>query len=464
MKTIFKKTLVAAALSVAAFNASAVSLATTAKLVSLEGNNGQDVVLNNVVATLGAEYTVQDTVSFTLSTGEWDTTVTPTLTAALGGGDTATIGFVGYSDDKKTVTFRITAQTDGGVNGVIYTGGTFTLAGAEVKGAVATASTGDVKVTYAAKNSTNTINIDNTGTTSVTGLTIVREFTAVTYSTKADAVIDVNDARKTFTGAATTDTMVIDLGRGTVDTEAATYTGLTATLVAAQDWKFLDKDQDGTVETAELNGTDAGVTAAGATIASRTLSSDNKTITIEFTPTTADTVADVTLTLKVPGNQTITNQAYTSTVTYKYNTGDSTPVAKTAASSNLDAGQWTLNGANIQVPYIVFGTVGGKDYNTILQLNNASSASGDIFVDVWKEDGTVVLNNKKVGTAAANSTTNLGGAIATELAAVSASNGKYSVRLVSNTPATKTSVYSAFVDKATTERIIVNNDSPVQTK
>ncbi len=463
MKTIFKKTLVAAALTAAAFNASAVTLSTVlaAKQVSLEGNNTQDVVLGDVQAVLGAEYTVQDTVSFSLNTGEWDTTATPTLTAGdLDAGESVTIGFVGYSDDKKSVTFRITAQSAG----IVYAGDKFTLSGAKVKGTVATASVGDIKVSYSAKNSTGSINIDNTGTTQVTAAAVVREFTAVTYSTKADAVIDVNDGRKTFESAATTDTVVIDLGRGTVDTEAAAYTGLTATLVAAQDWKFLDKDKDGTVETSELNGTDAGVTAAGATIASRTLSADNKTITIEFTPAAADTVADVTLTLKVPGNQTITNQAYTSTVTYKYNTSDSTPVAKTSATSNLDAGQWTLNGSNVQVPYIVFGNVGGKDYNTILQVNNASSTSGDIFADVWKEDGTVVFTNKKVGTAAANSTTNVAPGVATELATASASNGKFSVRLVSNTPAAKTTVYSAFVDKTTTERVIVNNDSPVQTK
>ncbi len=465
MKTIFKKSLVAAALAAAAFNASAVVVTAAPAVVSLEGAvNQASIAVPAITATAGAQYTVGDTITFTFTGAELDTAlITPTLTATLGGGDTATLGFVGATTS--SVTFRITAQTDGAADGVSYTGATFATAGLVFKTATVVDAKGDIKVKHSASNVTGSIAIDNLGTQEATVATVVEQF-ASTVTTKLDGVIDVGQSRQKFVGA-TTDVLVVT----PVETAAAIHdaTYVSTTHVIKGDFSFADANKNGTVTTAELNAAVAVATAgAGDTIAQPTLNAALNELTVVVTEAgAANTPTATTFTLTEPGVATtkpvLVPGSFTASTTIRYNPATGAAANK-ATETNAAAGAWTLNGATVQVPYLVFGTVGGKAYNTIVQLNNSSTVAGDVFVDVFKEDGTQVLSNKKVGTAAAQSTTNLGGAIKTELEALGASNSKVSVKVVANVPEDKAVVYSAFVDTVTGERIIINNDSKVQTK
>lgn len=461
MKTIFKKSLVAAALAAAAFNASAVVVTATPAVVSLEGAvNEASIAVPAITATAGAQYTVGDTITFTFTGAELDTAlIAPTLTATLGGGDTATLGFVGAT--ASTVTFRITAQTDGGVDGVSYTGATFVTGGLVFKTATVVDAAGAIKVKHAASNVTGSIVIDNLGTQEATVATVTEQFTATV--TKLDGVIDVGQSRQKFVGA-TTDVLVVTTAEAAAAVHDANYNSVTH--VVKGDFSFADTNKNGTITTAELNAAVGVVSAGDDTVAQPTLNASWTELTAVVTDVT-DGPQATTFTFTEPGVSTskpvLVPGAFTVTSTVNYT--PATGAAKTkAVLSAADAGAWTLNGATVQVPYLVFGTVGGKAYNTIVQLNNASSVTGDVFVDVYKEDGTQVLANKKVATVAGQSTANIAGAIKTELAAAGAADGKFSVKVVANVPEDTAAVYSAFVDTVTGERIIVNNDSKVQTK
>ncbi len=102
----FKKSLIASALLVAAFNSSAATNTIAATTVSQEGSAGAaSIALTDNVVTLNAEYTVGDTITFTISGADIDTTLSaPVLTAALLAGDAATTGLL--STTASTVTFR----------------------------------------------------------------------------------------------------------------------------------------------------------------------------------------------------------------------------------------------------------------------------------------------------------------------------------------------------------------------
>ena len=463
MKTIFKKSLVAAALAAAAFNASAVVVTATPAVVSLEGAvNEVSIAVPAITATAGAQYTVGDTITFTFTGADLDTAAVgfaPTLTATLGAGDTATLGFVGAT--ASTVTFRITAQTDGGVNGVSYTGATFVTGGLLFKTSTVVDAKGDIKVKHGASNVTGSIVIDNLGTQEATVATVTEQFTATV--SKLDGIIDVAQSRQKFT-TATTDVLVVT----TTETAAAVHDANfnKVTHLVKGDFSFADTNKNGTITTAELNAAIAVVSGGDDTVAQPTLNASWTELTAVVTDVT-DGPQPTTFTFTEPGvsasKPVLVPGAFTVTSTVEYSPATGADKTK-AVLSAADAGAWTLNGATVQVPYLVFGTVGGKAYNTIVQLNNASSVTGDVFVDVYKEDGVQVLANKKVATVAGQTTTNIAGAIKTELAAAGAADGKYSVKVVANVPEKTASVYSAFVDTVTGERIIVNNDSKVQVK
>lgn len=469
MKTIFKKTLVAAALAAAAFNASAVTVTATAAAVSQEGAvNQTDIAVPTISALAGAEYTVGDTITLTFSGAELDLdTSVPAMTVTFGDNDAATIGFVGAT--ATSVTFRITAQTDGNADaGVNYAGdATFAATGLRFKTASVVDATGAIKVTHSAANVTGSIVIDNLGTKEATVANVIAQFSS-SVTTKLDGIIDVANARQKFVGA-TTDVLVITPVEAAAATHDATYKTLTH--VVKGDFSFADANKNGTVTTAELNAAVAVAntgTGTGDTIAQHTLNAALTELTVVVTEAgAANTPGVTTFTFTEPGVATtkpvLVPGSFTATTSIKYAPATGADVTK-ATETNASAGSWTLNGSTVQVPYMVFGTVGGKAYNTIVQVNNASSVTGDVFVDVYKEDGTQVLANKKVATAAGQTTANIAGAIKTELAAVGAADGKFSVKVVSNVPEDAVSVYSAFVDTVTGERIIVNNDSKVQTK
>jgi len=480
MKTMFKKTLLAASVVAFAGTAGAATLVGTEHTATAEylaGTTNPTTATDNtfhkaalVTMTLGAEYTLNDTITLT-STAEFGVDMPVNLIAAKVNNVAPAADLQGMTFSKisggavgdKTVTYRLTSVDVAGLDpNPLTTGVQFTIPAANLEFKKAKLSAG-ASLTFSAKTNTN-LDLDTAGGTARTAslVKIAAQFTKTAPSFAK--VIDVNANRKQFVGANTaarkvTGTFNVVTLATAGNTFARDITKVVHTVSGDFSWV-----KDTNANTAGLQPA-ANVFTTTGTCANAAWTYSTSAVTLQCDAVAADTAividADVNAAAYTAGSEPVLpaqDLKVTSEVTYS----NATATAK--VFDNEAGGSWTLNGANIQVPYMVFGTVGGKAYNQVIVLNNASSVSGDVYVDVYKEDGTSVLSNKKVATAAANSAANIAGAIKTELVAAGAADGKFSVKVVANIPETKATVYSAFVDTITGERIIVNNDSKVQTK
>jgi hypothetical protein len=206
MTNIFKKTLLAAALSsVSAGTFAAADVTGSNQLaLSLEGNPAT-VSVPVVQVVLGAEYAVGDVLTFTFSGGALDTatlatTVQPTLVDV---NDTMTLGLL--SSDENTAVYRVTELTyDGGaqetsvgavvkLNGV---DGVDALPGIGFTGPEVIANNG-VTLSFSAVTNNNQ-SIDTTGANLSTQILFVGEELVESVATSADWIIDVEKDRKMF--------------------------------------------------------------------------------------------------------------------------------------------------------------------------------------------------------------------------------------------------------------------------
>lgn len=447
----FKKTLLASALSVAALNASAAVVAITPNAVSQEGAAGQtNIAVPNAAVTLGAEYTVNDTVTFTVSGAEFDTaTSVPVLTAALGGGDAATLGLLSVTAN--TVSFRITAQTDGAANGVIYTGGTFTLSGMQLVTSTVLDTTGAVNVSYSAATNTGAA-LDNTGTLVDDAVNVIAQFSS-SVTKAANGIIDVNNDRQQFTAVdegANNDTIVVTPVEAVAATHDADYTG--ATHVLKGDFSWMETDGDAGIDAAELAAAFAA-TGAADTYAS-VINADGNEITVTVTDAAAaNTVEAMTLTFTNAGvgtgNAVLPTQSYTVDSTIAYNTA--VPAAATKVTQVAEAaGSWTLNGKVAEIPYMPFG----DNTQVIMRATNTGTQTGDVTVrymlegvdSTWNEvSGTV--------TSLAPGVTNIADLVMNAIKAdAGVTKGKVAIEITANVPTGDASFYAAYKVVSETDR------------
>lgn len=500
MKTIFKKTLVAVAVLGLSTNAFAdVDLVGTNTSVmystqTLDGLTNASVTNSNFVITLGAEYAVGDIITLTFSNdalvaGQLKSTIT-TSTALTANGNTGvnasgaqvTLGLL--SQTATSATYRVTEVSTGATT----VGQKFTVFSQDVGGVIVAPVTlnaakvkagNGFKVSYAAQTS-NGIVIDASSTKSSFQLVYTTDQFAMKADPLFDGVIDVANDRKQFDPAATTDTATFTLtNKPTQDPDGTgPLTALNlvspvafneATLVIKGDFSWV-KDS---------NTTDAGIQAAAATLnipaaactaAATTGATANVTWAVDKVTIVCDTNAGDEVTGVNPIAVTLnTAQGGAAVVipasTFTYDATLKYAATKTASyASGLSAGSWTLNGSSVFVPYMVYGTLNEVSYGQVINVANNSSKVGDIKVDAWNEDGTVLLSNVKVGEAKANTVTSIAGAVRTALNGAGLVNGKVSMKITTNVPGKAVTVYSAYVDGVTRERAIVNNDSAVQTK
>jgi hypothetical protein len=467
MKTTFKKTLLAVSLAaVAGFAQAAVVTVPGATTISQEGAVGQtNIALPNVTVTLAAEYTVNDTITFTLTGAEFDTAAsTPSVAFTATGTDTATLGFL--SSTATTVTFRVTSVNDTAPAGVVFSGGTFVLSGMQLKTTSVTANAGAIKVAYSALTNNNQ-SIDNTGTLSATAATVIAQFSSSV--TKAlNGIIDVENSRQQFTAGndtITTDVLVVTPVEAAVTAQDAAYTGAVHTIKG--DFSWMNTNATAGVDAGELAA--AFAATGGADTYASTINTAMDTITVTVTDAAGNTVEPMTATFTVAGvgaNSAVLNpQDFKISSTIKYNTAAAAAATK-ATATDAAAGSWTLNGSVVRVPYMVM-----KDgrFGTILNVTNHSTKSGAIVIDVFAEDGTKLATNYAAGTSNAGSVTSIADKVRNALIAagkdVVNSNVKYSVQITTNVPASDVMVYAAYTDAMNGgERAIVNNDSKVQVK
>jgi hypothetical protein len=382
----FKKTLLALALTATTTTAFAATMVDGADVLSRQGIASEtNITLVGGVAgvvTLAAEYAVGDIITIGLSGATIDTAAsTPMLTASIVPDtvDTMTVGLL--SKTASSLTFRITELTYDGTNGDTTVGATLTLSGVELDtDSVVAAST--VSMAFSAKTST-----DFTLDTAVTAeaFTVADEFTS-SVTTPLDAIVDVNADRQQFSAAGdgiNDDVIIITPARTLVDTTQAAYDGATYTLTG--DFSFLDTDADGVLSAGEET---AGVAYSGG--ADTVTGAFNTTMT-ELVITVDDAAGDspeaitVTFTNAGQGASTPVLNVQNFTVDSVINYTDAGNTEATTAVGNAEnAGSWTINGSQITFPYAPVG------YDTIVtqfEVANSGAQNGEISVTAFDTAG-----------------------------------------------------------------------------
>jgi len=481
MKTTFKKTLVASAILAFAGAAQAATLAgtehtvTSQYLASTSVASGAAATTDHRAAaftiTLGADYTLNDTMTLTFTTPV-KTAMPVSLTAAVdntvgAGKNGITFSLIsGGTAGSTSATYRVTAidvSTDNNTSiGVVLT-----VPAANLEFLKSNLASG-AKVSFSAKTN-NGLDLDTAGGAARTA-SLVKTASQFTISNPSFArVIDVNSDRKSFVDADTTAVGADDFKvTGTFNIASLTTGGavFARPLAAATAVKHtVTGDFSWVVD--DNTTTDGLQPKAGVFAVAGTCGTPTWTYSTTAVSLTCDAIAtDTAIVIDPEANKTgvaaadvaiLAPQAFTATSTVTY----TTPAATENVINGIAAGSWTLNGSQVRVPYMV---VGGSRFGIIANVTNHGSKDGAITVDVFAEDGTKLASNYPAGTSKAGSVTSVAPALLAVLGGSPATATKFSFQVTTNVPENDVIVYAAYTDNTTSERAIVNNDSKVQTK
>lgn len=475
MKTTFNKTLVASAILAFAGAVQAVELAGTEHTVTSQylASTGANHTAASFTITLGAEYTLNDTMTLTFTAPLASATATTLIAAPDAGNNRLGMTFSkisGGAIGDTTAIYRLTATDATGLAAnPVTTGVVFTVAALDF--AKANLGSG-ASVSFSAKTNTN-LDLDTGGTNRSASLVKVASQFTVTAPSFA-RVIDVNADRKSFVDADTANTGADDFkvkgtfnvaslvtGGNTYARPIAGAAGVKHTVTGDFSW-VVDNDTN----TAGLQ-PKAGVFATTGTCANAAWTYSTTAVSL-----TCDAIAaDTAIVIDPEANKTgvaaanipvLPAQTFSATSTVTF-TG---PAGTENAINTSDAGSWTLNGATVRVPYLVMRD--GR-FGSIINVTNHGSQSGAIVFDLYDENGTKLQSSYNGGTATAGAVTSIANAVRNALVAsgkdVVNSTIKYSLQITVNAPANDIMVYSAYTDSQNGgERAIVNNDSKVQTK
>lgn len=445
----FKKTLVALALSSVALTATAAvvdntTVAGQADLIGKEfvvtGVAGVD--LSSTTIKLGAQYSVGDIITITVSGATFDLAKSAQSLAfnANGSGASMTLGLISSAADK--LTYRVTAAT--GDHASSATPATLVLTGMKLTNAsVASAST--IDVTYAAETSTG-IAIDASAKNKATLMKVVDQYSTgfAAATDKFDATISVGSLRTNFGTGVYTDTLLVAINEYApkLNEGWSAFKGVapTATKVTLKgDFSFLDTNGDGKVTAADKIATPLAFTG-GATAA--VFAADLQSVVI--TGPAAFTNAGVTVTAaNAAGETTITNQAFTVETELTY----ATAVGTVKETATLSAGEWKLDGANQNIELMPFGT----EYAQSITVANKGTVEGAITVTLVANGNTYTKTLSAV--AAAKSVTNISLEVAA-FAAESGVTGNAYVNVVANAPAGNIAVKGVYYHKASADRVL----------
>lgn len=459
MKTIFKKSLVALALTGVAMSSAQAAITIGGKAeyanegITTSTGAAQNITLGATTGTSDIVITVNTVVpqnglirvNFSAPVSTKSGFVMDLSSAAVVTPATGTVAVANYGAD--FVVYRVTNV------GGLPVGETLTFNDSLKFTAPAIIAAKGLSVTASTETATGTA-IESAKTEVVAELVQQVEFDVLTAGLLTKT-IDVATKRTKFTSNGTTAALTIDTTDNAATTDAfeVAYTSQKYTLTGDFSWIKDTKTADAGIQAA------AGVVTLPGACSQTSLTAT----TLKFSCN--GTAVDPSVSFDLAANAASTPDAdvypvlnptsfkLSAEVDFNNPAGLAsnllTPFADTAV------GSWSLNGADVTIPYLVFGNVGGKDYNQVVQLTNKSSIEGAIYVDIYDGEGNAIAKNSKLTvTAKANSVTNL----ATELKALVAAakyQGKVSVRVIAEVPSATAQVYAAYQDVATSERAIV---------
>ena len=361
MKTIFKTALVAAAIATACGSAYAGDTIVATQTHSLEAVSSitTDQTSASISYLTAAAYTDGDKVTFTFTAGAVTGTTFPAQlnVAAVAGTAGMALGLLNSSDD--SVTYRVTSVNQfGSETGKTTLGSTIVLGAVTLKAAAVAA--GDVLVTVSSATIAGDVldSGSSVGQSRTAQLTEVKsQFGAVSVSTAFDGVVDVAADRKALVGASS-DSATFNISQ--VDTTGwITVAAVNATTVT-------------------LNADLAGMTSSAISSNGTAVYNDTaKQVTISYaSQVTTDTV---TITPATGTSAVVLNaQDFDLAANYTYAT------TKTALLGSRAAGEWTLNGAMVNVPYMPYG----PSVSQILYITNTGSLDADVNVTAFDDTGT----------------------------------------------------------------------------
>lgn len=464
MKTMFQKSLVALAVAATGFSAVAAEVKQDATLAYadvskqfLTSSAAPATVTAKFSVKLNAEYKNDDVVEVKFSApvaSSWTASdviaakdATGTALVNLDGKAVVTLGWLSTSTDGLTVRFRVTDVNKAGGNS---TKGTY-LVFTDVKFATATVlGTKEIKATYAATTATGGFALDSEKTNTAKILAAVDQFSAENTNFKGE--ITLASKRTALTGQ-------VD---GSVDLTDDVATLRPGSVVTLNEVTYtLEGDFSWIKDIATTAGLDAGLDVitpiAGCTYKSTQSTKAKLVFTCDEDfgfdfDITKNTAAQTVGSNPSDATKATTLNAtkYTITSNVDYTTGDYDLQTREAI------GEWTVEGVTVDVPYLVYGVNGDKDYNIIATVTNTSAAAGKVTIDLFDAAGKGLASSIDAGSVASKGQLNLVSAIKTGLGSYV---GKFSARVFVEVPAGQAEVYSAYQDKETAERAIVINTS-----
>lgn len=480
---LFKKTLVAAAVTAVSANAFAADTAFTAgtgDTFSVEGASiATEVRVKDVVVTIDPgsvaanSYSNANELSFTVAGSSFTFASSPTVAivckTAPAATMAATLATVSYtataaadiaitSDSLVTVNLDSTAAVASGIvaclgnvddeadddltTDAVTEVATITLSGATANTLALglTDKTEDAETTLAfSVDSTSGLpgNVDKI--TAEAHLTGTDEFQL--DLTKAAKDIDVGEDRMLFDHAtANSDTIVLDLDTTTPATDAGAVTLTNVDYTITTDLSFLDADSDGNIDT-----NNSITVSAGGTINTDDLTA----ITVSET---AATGAPLTVTITVDGVREIPVTSFSVAAATTFTVANAIlPIGETegADSETASGGSWALNGTSGNVSYMPYG----DNISQIIYITNTSAVEGGVSYTARDEDGT-----KYSGTlptvVKANGVTQIAGDLKADLAAQGFTSGKLNIDLTAEI--TSGTIYAAY-NVGGTDRGFVSN-------
>ena len=457
----FKKSLLALAMTAVTFGASATLTATSAgkgtaliggtvgaQLISLEGS------VNETSVSLGAVTVLVGTAADVSNLAKVKVTLTGGVFAA---GVAATLGFVDADGAADVTDLEVDGSIDYSTPGVAL----ITLDAGELAATVAAYTTGDsfviggleVSPTGGDFVSTSSISYTVELISSIGGaaaIDSVKTVVAVVVPQLASSVtakfgnattdkIDVGNARLDWESGKT-DSLTVTLTSSSVNHHSVDATAEPASYVLTGDFSFLDAD-------ATL-GVDTGTVATSTT--TPVVSTDFTTITevsgnLTFDGTAAQTATE-TFTITVDGvTHILAPQSFSVAAEFDY---DPESGSSETYEASLSGGSWSLNGASSFVPFMPFSSA----FSQLVSITNTGTVAGAITVD-WTSAG-VKASTVLTAVATANSVTD----ISTELRALAAANGitgDAALNIVVDSPSANISVSALYYSKADQDRAVV---------
>jgi hypothetical protein len=390
------------------------------------------VTLPDIVVTFGNNLTYQDDIYITLP-GTTSVAAVPSagLVTCLPAG-----GAVGYVT---TVAggwnFRVTAVS--GIN----LGDTCTFVGLQVT-AASLSSAAPISLKYQANRFQTGQLVDQAS--SLTAILVKSQF-ALTTQQALNGIINVQTDRKSFANAETvapgnvpTTTLNDTLNfTTTVDGAGTTFTGPTATPTAttiqiAGDWSWVDgADVGATCEVAEFGAVLNGYAGWGV---SATSTCANLVLTQTY-PLPGNTQV-MTGWVDVPGTVALNTTDWIGNVEWKYNLTGNTAITG-LTSSVWDPGIWTINGAQVYIQYMPWGT----NISRIIYAANTGVQPAQVSGTLYYNGNTYQCS---LGTAVGKTVTELSGPVNTCVANAGITTGKVAILLTFTAPDKDIEVYSAY--------------------